>query len=391
MQNNKLLTFCNLYILLWLIYSFQSLFIKEAGTSFSLILVALLIGISFYHFVYVIVKYKMPSYMKGLTALVIMFSIYGIIHIISGEIVRYFGSILKNYNYIKTIYISLLPVYSFYVFTRKGLLNKEMIQKWTIVFFVLAILQYFQERRLHLLGTLGVEEFTNNLSYAFLSFIPLMVFWEHKKIVQYVGLSLSMVFLVSGMKRGAILIGGFAILFFILNSAKKVSKKQKVRVLILGAFLIVGGVYLVSDMLQTSDYFNQRVEDTFEGNSSSRNLLYRLYWNHFINETNVLRFLFGNGANATLNIGWNYAHNDWLEILINQGLIGVIIYLFYWILFYKTWRKSKYDNLLYNVIGLILLVFFMKTLFSMSYTEMRVYDSLPLGYCMGMLSNKDLK
>ena len=37
----------------------------------------------------------------------------------------------------------------------------------------------------------------------------------------------------------------------------------------------------------------------------------------------------------------NFAHNDWLEILTNQGLVGVVIYGFYWVCFMLTCR-SRY-------------------------------------------------
>ena len=146
---------------------------------------------------------------------------------------------------------------------------------------------------------------------------------------------------------------------------------------------------MVSYMLQNSAYFNERLEYTLEGNSSGRDRLYSVFWRHFINESNPFLFLFGNGALATLTISFNAAHNDWLEIAINQGLLGILVYVYYWMMFYKTWKKSKFDSEIYLATGLILLVFFMKTLFSMSYNDMTVYDTLCLGYCMGMISEHD--
>jgi len=68
----------------------------------------------------------------------------------------------------------------------------------------------------------------------------------------------------------------------------------------------------------------------------------------------------------------------------------LLIYLYYWITFYKTWRRSKFDNQIYLAVGLILMIFFLKTFFSMSYNDMTVYVTLCLGYCMGMLSISDL-
>lgn len=392
MQNSKLLTFCNFYIFLWLVYSVQALVFGQSGTIYSTIIIFLLLGISAYHFMYALFNYKMPRYMKGLTVLIVMFSVYGLILILSGKTIRFMRThaVVKNINYIKPILISLLPVFSFYVFTRKGMLTKEVLLKWIPVFFIVAILQFIQHQSVMLIKSADeAEEITNNYGYVFLSLIPLLAFWSHKRFVQYVGLALSMLFIVLGMKRGAIFIGLLVLALFLYQSTKNASRKQKTWVLILSVVLVIAGAFMVFYMLQNSDYFNERLEYTLEGNSSGRDLLYSIFWNHFINETNPWLFLFGNGAYATLSIAWNFAHNDWLEIAINQGLFGILVYVYYWIMFYKTWKSSKFDSEIHLALGLIFLIFFMKTLFSMSYSDMTVYDTICLGYCMGMISEYD--
>ena len=223
MESNKLFTFCNVYIFLWLIYNLQSLILGGKGGAFSTLIIIFLLGISAYHFAYALFHYKMPDYMKGLVVLVFMFTLYGIILIMSGKTIMFMRTraVVKNYNYIKSIYISLLPIFSFYVFTRKGKLTKDVIQKWTLLFFITAILQFFQNQREFLMmAGEDTEEFTNNFGYIFLSIIPLFAFWEHKRIVQYIGLGLSMAFIILGMKRGAIVIGALSIMWFMFQSMK---------------------------------------------------------------------------------------------------------------------------------------------------------------------------
>lgn len=328
--------------------------------------------------------------MKGLTVLVIMFTIYGLVLMLSGKTIRFMrsGAVVKKFNYLKLILISLLPVFSFYVFTRKGLLTKELLLKWTPIFFIVAGMRYFQYQRESLLSS-DIEEITNNMGYVFLSLIPLLAFWSHKRFVQFFGLALSMLFIILGMKRGAIIIGAVSFVLFLHQSLKSASRKQKIWTFFLGFVLIIGAIFMVSYMLQNSAYFNERLEYTLEGNSSGRDRLYSVFWRHFINESNPFLFLFGNGALATLTISFNAAHNDWLEIAINQGLLGILVYVYYWMMFYKTWKKSAFDSEIYLATGLVLLIFFMKTLFSMSYNDMTVYDTLCLGYCMGMISEHD--
>ena len=297
------------------------------------------------------------------------------------------GHRVNNYNYIKKIYASLLPIYSFYVFTRKGVLTKELLLKWSFVFFITAGMQFIQGQRRAVLETMDEDvEITNNYAYLFLSMIPLLVFWSKNKFVQYTGLIITLVFIILGMKRGAILTGALAVAMFMYRTIKTATRKQKIWVLVLSMILIVAGYFTVRYMLVSSGYFNYRIEKTLEGNSSGRNDLYGFYWNHFINETNTLRFLFGNGANATLKFSWNYAHNDWLEIATNQGLLGLVVFIIYWVGFYRTWKSSSFDDEVYLAMGLSLLILFVKTWFSMSYGAMSLYATICVGYCVGMVS-----
>jgi len=322
--------------------------------------------------------------MKGLTLLVAMFTVYGLVLILSGRvIVRPSGAVVPNYNYIKDIYISLLPVFPFYVFTKQGKLDENMLRDWAVVFLLLTIVSYFFTSQQHLIESEnGAEEFTNNLGYVFLPLIPLLVFWNRNRTIQYVGLVVIMLFVLLCFKRGAIIIGAICAAVFLIRTMRSTTGTRKVWVVVLSVVVILAGVYFVSHLLETSYYFNRRFEETLEGNSSGRDELYGVYWNHFKNEMNPLLFLFGNGANATLTISDNYAHNDWLELAINQGLLGIIIYFVYWLGFYKSWKQTAFDGDIHLAMGLCLMIYFLKTFFSMSYGSMPLYANICIGYCM---------
>ncbi len=93
--------------------------------------------------------------------------------------------------------------------------------------------------------------------------------------------------------------------------------------------------------MSSSDYMMERIEDTLAGNSSSRDGLYSFFWKYFTEDSCFIHYLLGRGANGTLDIYYNYAHNDWLEIAVNQGLLGIFVYAFYWFGFLKTWKRAK--------------------------------------------------
>lgn len=389
----KLFSFCNIYILLWLVYDMQNLVFGRTGTAFATIIIFFLIGISACYTLYALVRFKMPTYMKGLTLLVAMFTVYGLFLILSERLIfiRASGAVVANYNYIKQIYISLLPVFPFYVFARQGKLNENILRNWTVVFLLLTIVSYFFTSQQHLIETgSGIGEFTNNKGYVFLSLIPLLTFWSRNRTIQYVGLTIIMLFVLLCAKRGAIIIGAVCVAVFLFRTMKTTKGAKKIWVVLLSAIVIVAGVLLVSYLLETSYYFNQRIEQTLDGSSSGRDELYGLYWSHFKQERNPIVFLFGNGANATLGIGDNYAHNDWLELAINQGLLGVIIYIIYWLGLLKSWKQSTFDSDIYFAVGLCLIIYFLKTFFSMSYGDMSLYANICIGYCMARISEYEI-
>lgn len=329
-----------------------------------------------------------PPYIKGLNLLVLMFSIYGFALILLNPSTIYYGLSgisTASYNYIKSIYLSILPIYAFYYFSLKGYLTAERLRWWAVVFSISCVLSYYlymQQAMEELLerGS-SAEEITNNAGYLFLSLIPVWVLFRKKPLLQYAGLAFCMAFILMGMKRGAILIGGVVVLYLIWQIIKNSSGKQRFFVILLTAALAVAGVYFVIDMMTSSDYFLQRLEATKEGDSSGRDSLYSFFWTYFTEKADAIQYFFGRGANGTLEIYENYAHNDWLEIAVNQGLLGIIVYVVYWLQFYSTWRQSTNIEAK-TILALVGIIYFAKTIFSMSYGDMTYVCTSVLGYAL---------
>ena len=352
-----------------------------------------LILMSLYYAVYANFRYKLPVYFKALNVLLVMFTIYGMLLVIRGEqlMVQISFHEVANTEYLKSIYKSLLPVYPFYVFARQGLLKESTVKFWFFVFLVLTIRSFFKSQARNLEEAIekgsSAEEFTNNTGYTFLALLPALVLFYKKPIIQYLGLMICGYFIVIALKRGAILIGVLCSLWFMITNLKKASKKQRWIVAIVSVVVVFAGIYLYNYMMETSAYFRYRLAQTAEGDSSGRDDLYMIFFNHFINEDKPLRFLLGNGASATLKIGYNYAHNDWLEIAINQGLLGIFVYLVYWVCFYVSWRKTKHHPQAFMAIGMIFIVYFISTLFSMSYNCVTRCAAMVLGYYFAVYDN----
>lgn len=395
----QFLNISNIYILLWVLYSLQGT-LYATGSIISQGILAILLLWSIYYCFVVNTKYhsrELPSFIKAVNVFLIMATIYGIILILSGkELYITEVEIIKtsNLDYLKNVYISLLPLYSFYEFSKRKLLTEEHIRVLIFILFVVAIISFIEDQERHLMAALELgsnrEEFTLNSGYKFLHLIPLCLFWYKKPIVQVALLLTCAIFLVICMKRGAILIGAICIIYYIFTALQFMKGKQKFAIMILiivATFVVIG---LIQNMIETSEYFSYRIEQTLEGDSSNRDVIYSKYWNHIKNEQSPLRFLFGNGANATLSIGPNYAHNDWLEIAINNGLIGVIIYIAYFISLIRDCIQSRKRLKYYYSNSLLMstLILLSASFFSMSYGSIGISQTLAIGFVLAAI-NRD--
>lgn len=387
----------NFYILLWSLYFMQGILYPQ-GCFISQAILAIILLISFYNMFYINIKYKLPTYFKGLNILLLMFIIYGVILIVSGEKIYKGNVLISNINYIKEIIISILPIYSFYNFSIKNKITEKNIRIWSILFILVAICRYwFNYQKLTedivVYGSQQIE-ITNNIGYSFLAILPLAFFWYKKPIIQYIIVGLIMFFILSAMKRGAIMIGSVCMVWFLYQTLKTSSRNRKILIILLCLAIILFAVNYIENMIATSDYFNRRIEDTLEGKSSGRDSIYTYFINYFLYKASVIDFLIGGGANATLSIYEHLAHNDWIEIAINQGCIGIIIYLIYWSGFWKSIQKTNKTSIIYSCLITIFIIFFAKTFFSMSYGGMSYMTTLPLGYCLAnsqMSSNDPVK
>lgn len=378
---------CDWFIIVWVVYYLQGVLYSSGGA-----ISTGLLGINLLVSIYCAIKiWQMPNnppYIKGLNLLVLMFSIYGFALILMNPSTVHYsmsGLSMASYNYIKSIYLSILPIYAFYYFSLKGYLTAERLRWWAVVFCISCVISYYiymqQAMERILARGSSAEEITNNAGYLFLSLIPIFVLFRKKPLLQYAGLAFCMAFILMGMKRGAILIGGVVVLYFIRQIVRNAKGKQRFIVILLTAALTVAGVYFVKDMMTSSDYFLQRLEATKEGNSSGRDSLYSFFWTYFTEKADAIQFLFGRGANGTLEIYYNYAHNDWLEIAVNQGLLGIAVYVVYWKQLYSTWRQSTNIEAK-TILALVGIIYFAKTIFSMSYADMTYVCTSVLGYAL---------
>lgn len=347
-------------------------------------------ALSFYYFFVAHSEFGRSKTIKAVDVLLGLFVTYGVLFLITGidSSWKLAGS---PRAYLEGILDSLLPIYAFYYFGRKGLLSNRWFWFWAVLFFATAYIHYQHSLLTALEAAMdNREEVTNNAGYTFLALIPLMALFRKKPVIQYAGLGIISFFVLSGMKRGAILISGICLLVFIWQSLKSTQSSRKtILVLLLSGVLFYVVYHYIENLLLDSSYFNARILSTIEGNSSGRDSIWREYISFYFNQSNPLRMIFGNGAQGNLHYFGISAHNDWLDILVEMGIIGFIVYFLFWRTLYRTYKDAKISCSKEITIAILmfLIIYVMKSLFSQSITVLSIYATSVYGYCIGMYEN----
>lgn len=395
MSLKKIFQPVNLFFFLCCVYSLQGVIYATGSMVAKIILMVILVWSMCLWYKVNVRNKLLPKFLYALNAFLMLTTIYGAILIISGKqlYIVESGTQVSNLDYLKNIFWSLLPIYVFYEYARQGKLRESHMRVYSLCLLFLAIVSYLntaiQTSDLSNFD-LTSQEFTANVGYSFLAILPLLFFWHKRTIWQFFFLLICFFFIIISMKRGAILIGSICFAYFLWITYRNAKGRVKVFIVLLSIVSIFVAVVIINYLILNNDYFIYRIESTLEGDSSHRDEIYMTYFTHFISETNFFKFAFGNGADATLAIGPNYAHNDWLELAINNGCLGLMIYVWYFIALLKDSNTVRRKNQLYSkVILMVFIIMFSSTLFSMSYASMSKALSLAIGFTLAQIYNKN--
>ena len=339
------------------------------------------------YYVYKCIKVcRLNKYMKILTAFLSIALIYGLVLLVfppvHGWIVQGSGTTFL------TMYISsIAPIYAFYYFGQKHLLSEKWFKITFFVFVAAASIEYINTRDAVLIArNLNLdEEITNNAGYVWVSLLPCMAFFK-KPIIRYVGIAFITMMVLMCAKRGAIVVAGLVDLYFVFSTLKKSRGVKRIGVIVVITAITLILVDNFTLLLSNADYLTLRLSDTLEGDSNGRDGLTDLFIYYIINKSTLINMLFGHGAMGSMHYLGRMAHNDWLQIFFDMGILGLIIYLIYWFTFMKTYnsyrkvRNMEEPTML--AMGAFGIIYFVSSFYSMSIFEMSFYATSLLGYSM---------
>lgn len=172
----------------------------------------------------------------------------------------------------------------------------------------------------------GVEEGVINISYYPLYLLPLFLCID-KKIIRVIGLIVVFAVVISSGKRG----GSIALFFalFVYLMIKVTGQRKQNKLLHLTLFLAIAAVvgYFAIEKLADSDLLIAFRLKEMEGGSGRSDIWADVI--RMILNSNPFQLIFGHGYGAvtTHSSGKMVAHNDFLELMYDYGLIVSIIYI----------------------------------------------------------------
>ncbi len=372
---------CTIYIILWGLYGFHW-YDSAKGTNIDA-WSNMFLGINMAISILILFNLKKIKsiFFRGVNILLLTFVLYGFFYVIGGDTHFMHGHAVNKASYLIGILRSYLPLYAFYYFTKRGYLNQNSITLYFVILFAFSLLYNLFYSQYWV--SIGYDNgFTNNLGYVFVSFFPFVFLYKQKSLLQYIILACIVGLTLTSMKRGAIIISFFLFLWFLRTNLSHIKTSKRFIILLMTFVLLTIGYLYINHLYDSSSFFQTRMEQTMEGASSGRDVLYTRLIDHFWNGAGALQQLFGSGPDSTLDILGKEAHNDWLEILICQGLFGVSIFAFFWFNSYKYWKQMPKNTVYYQIVGAFLLTQFLRTFFSMSYSTIPTAATLILGYAL---------
>ena len=226
---------------------------------------------------------------------------------------------------------TLLSFFLIYRLKTKELLSIHSLHRLAFVFFILAIPAFILDYY-----SLDFGKYGNSVNTAYaLIYIYFLLSLDGFNIKNTLYLVIIFGFVVFSAKRGAMISIAIVSAFFLFYRWRgKVSRLFMIPIAVGTLAIMANYIYNSNENLQL------KMEGTQEGNYSGRNYMNEVLVLNFLNqdtEHQIFGFAF---AGSVLLLDMD-AHNDYLEILTSQGLLGLVFYIFILIYFLVLFFKAR--------------------------------------------------
>jgi len=228
-----------------------------------------------------------------------------------------------------TYWILLIPLFIFIMVIKY--INNEFTTKVvlysSLTIMILLAISYFKNYSILLSSVINTTEIVTNTSYFILYFLPFILCLKDnlfKKILLFLVLCI----VILSAKRGAFISLTLALIIYYLIISKFRTNSQVSYLLLLGVFSIVL-VFLVICFTNNTDlYVVERILSIGDDGGSGRTDIWKQVLEQ-ISRSSFTELLFGHGYDSVIKIkeiGFS-AHNDFLEVVYDFGIIAFILYI----------------------------------------------------------------
>lgn len=267
----------------------------------------------------------------------------------------------------------------------------SFIKFFVPILFIITIVLFVNLRQHSLYSTNGAFEADNSVFFI-LTLLPLIFLLPLK--IKYIFLFFAICAAFYSFKRSATLYTALIILVSIYFDFYYHKNASFLKTIVLPCILMIG-LYVGIEYLNnaTEGFLFDRFQNISEDKGSGRldiwdNVIDRFSYN------SIEYKIIGSGFNAVNKIFPLSAHNDFLEMLYDYGIIGLVIYLSFVLLMIKSAFKSKIlgDNYFQASI-ILLIIFFIMSMVShlWLYPSFYAYLIAFLGIINGKMYLKDRK
>lgn len=246
------------------------------------------------------------------------------------------GGIISAFQANTQYLVVILPVLVLWNIRSRSVLNYDFLMKCICLIFIGLSLYFFSNYSLHVL--LKTQD---NGAYTLLYFLP-FVLCIRKGYFRFGGIVIIFVALLLSLKRGGLLAFALAaIVYMIINTVSYSGKKIGFWHIIVSVIVVVGLIFLYVYFDQmTGNILTARFQSIQDDGGSGRLDIFTVVWNH-IKNASFINIVFGHGWDAVrMQCGLDIsAHNDFLEILYDFGIIVFALYILFYIKLYKFVRR----------------------------------------------------
>jgi hypothetical protein len=287
----------------------------------------------------------------------------------------------------RTIYFTITTFFVFFYISYNKKITSDLFVLGCIALGTISIFNYF---------TYAVQEnltelLQNNAIYYLLWLLPSLFYFKNRLLSVGI-LVFSLLFIISSLKRGAIITASiFTVLYFIYQAFTLHKSLPKIKrfflISVYFIFFISLCIFLGNEFIKNENLVNRFLSISEDG-GSSRDYIFKEIVYKSIDSGSFLNIIFGYGFVGSTNFAFSgTAHNDLLEAFSNFGIIGFSILIFIWFRILRISQLHNSDKKTRYVLFTIGLMWIIDSQYQQVYNSDQGYAMMMvLGFTFGRIS-----